>query len=180
MIQRIYVKTGLTLDSFGVSLASSSTSCALFWVKWCWLGMWGIGVRPYDLAKQLNPNMNLSLTLVTRYLPDMFSGPRSGCVPTKDGGEDDTMNDDEFSQYALSTMRSIMGDTDITQWEWLIEFRDSVPYTSLHLGFDMRKHIPSPSSSATNSSTALCGELLQCRIPHIEGEIWLCDRCITH
>ena len=31
--------------------------------------------------------------------------------------EDDTLNDDEFSQYALSTMRSIMGDTDITQWE---------------------------------------------------------------
>ena len=90
------------------------------------------------------------------------------------------MNDDEFSQYALSTMRSIMGDTDITQWEWLIEFRESVPYTNLHLGFDMRKHIPSPSSLATNSSTALCGERLQCRIPHIEGEIWLCDRCITH
>ena len=21
-------------------------SCALFWVKWCWLGMWGIDVRP--------------------------------------------------------------------------------------------------------------------------------------
>ena len=68
----------------------------------------------------------------------------------------------------------------VTQWEWLIEFRESVPYTYLHLGFDMRKHIPSPSSLATNSSTALCGERLQCRIPHIEGEIWLCDRCITH
>ena len=90
------------------------------------------------------------------------------------------MNDDEFSQYALSTMRSITGDTDITLWEWLIEFRESVPYTNLHLGFDMRKHIPSPSSLATNSSTALRGERLQCRIPHIEGEIWLCDRCITN
>ena len=101
-------------------------------------------------------------------------------MPTEDGGEDDTMNDDEFSRYALSTMRSIMGDTDMRQWEWLIEFGESVPYTNLHLGFDMRKHIPSASSSATNSSTALCGELLQCRIPHIEGEIWLCDRCITH
>ena len=90
------------------------------------------------------------------------------------------MNDDEFSQYAPSTMRSIMGDTDITQWEWLIEFRGSVPYTNLHLGFDMRKHIPSPYFLATNSSTALCGERLRCRICHIEGEIWLCDRCITH
>ena len=48
-----YFLPGLTLAS---KLASSS-SCALFWVKWCWLGMWGIGVRPdtdYDLAKQLN------------------------------------------------------------------------------------------------------------------------------
>ena len=48
-----YVKPGLTLASKLVL----STSCALFWVKWCWLGMWGIGVRPdtdYDLAKQLN------------------------------------------------------------------------------------------------------------------------------
>ena len=48
-----YVKTGLTL----ASKLASSTSCALFWVKWCWLGMWGTGVRPdtdYDSAKQLN------------------------------------------------------------------------------------------------------------------------------
>ena len=47
------MKTGLTL----ASKLASCTSCALFWVKWCWLGMWGIGVRPdtdYDLAKQLN------------------------------------------------------------------------------------------------------------------------------
>ena len=51
--KRFYMKTGLTL----ASKIASSTSCALFWVKWCWLGMWGRGVRPdteYDLAKQLN------------------------------------------------------------------------------------------------------------------------------
>ena len=36
------MKTGLTL----ASKIASSISCALFWVKWCWLGMWGIGVRP--------------------------------------------------------------------------------------------------------------------------------------
>ena len=43
---------------------ASSTSCALFWVKWCWLAMWGIGVRPdteYDLAKKLkNATKNFS------------------------------------------------------------------------------------------------------------------------
>ena len=47
------VKTGMTL----ASLLAINTSCALFWIKWCWLGMWGKGVRPdteYDLAKQLN------------------------------------------------------------------------------------------------------------------------------
>ena len=47
------MKPGLTL----ASKIASSTSCALFWMKWCWLGMWGIGVRPdteYHLAKQLN------------------------------------------------------------------------------------------------------------------------------
>ena len=48
-----YVKTGMTL----ACKLPSSTSCALFWMKWSWLGMWGKGVRPdteYDLAKQLN------------------------------------------------------------------------------------------------------------------------------
>ena len=48
-----YVKTGMTL----ASQLASSTSCALFWMKWSWLGMCGTGVRPdteYDLAKQLN------------------------------------------------------------------------------------------------------------------------------
>ena len=48
-----YMKTGMTLAS---QLASSTTS-ALFSMKWSWLGIWGKGVRPdtdYDLAKQLN------------------------------------------------------------------------------------------------------------------------------
>ena len=48
-----YVKAGMTLAS---KLASSS-SCALFWMKWSLLGIWGIRVRPdteYDLAKQLD------------------------------------------------------------------------------------------------------------------------------
>ena len=48
-----YKKTGMTLDS----KLASSTSCALFWMKWSWLRMWGKGVRPdteYDMAKQLN------------------------------------------------------------------------------------------------------------------------------
>ena len=47
------MKAGLTL----ASKLASSTSCALFWMKWSWLGMWGIEVRgdtDYDLAKQLN------------------------------------------------------------------------------------------------------------------------------
>ena len=44
------VQTGMTL----ASQLASSTSCALIWTKWSWLGMWGKGVRPdteYDLAK---------------------------------------------------------------------------------------------------------------------------------
>ena len=48
-----YVKTGMTL----ASKLASSTSCALFWMKWSWLGIWDIRVKPdteYDLAKQLN------------------------------------------------------------------------------------------------------------------------------
>ena len=48
-----YMKTGITLASQLVS----GTSCALFWMKWSWLGIWGKGVRPdtdYDLAEQLN------------------------------------------------------------------------------------------------------------------------------
>ena len=48
-----YMKTGITL----ASQLASGTSCALFWMKWSWLGTWGKGVRPeteYDLAKQLN------------------------------------------------------------------------------------------------------------------------------
>ena len=36
------LKNRLTL----ASKIASGTSCALFWVKWCWLGMWGIDVRP--------------------------------------------------------------------------------------------------------------------------------------
>ena len=35
------MKTSLTL----ASEIALGTSCALFWVKWCWLGMWGIDVR---------------------------------------------------------------------------------------------------------------------------------------
>ena len=48
-----YMKPGMTLASQLVS----GTSCALVWMKWSWLGIWGKGVRPdtdYDLAKQLN------------------------------------------------------------------------------------------------------------------------------
>ena len=48
-----YEKPGMPL---ALQLASS-TSCALFWMNWSWLGMWGKGVRPdteYDLAKKLN------------------------------------------------------------------------------------------------------------------------------
>ena len=42
------------------SKLASSISCALFWMKWSWLGIWGIRARPdkgYGLAsmtKQLN------------------------------------------------------------------------------------------------------------------------------
>ena len=32
------LQTGMTL----VSKLASSTSCALFWMKWSWLGIWGI------------------------------------------------------------------------------------------------------------------------------------------
>ena len=51
-----YVKTGMTQGSE----SASSTSCALFWMIWSWLGIWGIRVRTdtgYGLAsnaKQLN------------------------------------------------------------------------------------------------------------------------------
>ena len=47
-----YVKTGMTL----ASQLASSTSCALIWMKWSSLGIWGKRVWPdkeYDLAKQL-------------------------------------------------------------------------------------------------------------------------------
>ena len=49
-------KTGMTQ----ASKLASSTSCALFWVKSSWLGIWGIRVRPNtryglaSMAKQLN------------------------------------------------------------------------------------------------------------------------------
>ena len=36
------MKIGLTQ----ASKIAIGTSCALVWVKWCWLGMWGIDVRP--------------------------------------------------------------------------------------------------------------------------------------
>ena len=48
-----YVKTGMIL----ASQIASCSSCALLWMKWSWLGMWGNEGRPdteYDLAKQLN------------------------------------------------------------------------------------------------------------------------------
>ena len=47
------MKAGLTLSS----KIALGTSCALLWVKWCWLGMWCIDVSAnteIDLAKQLN------------------------------------------------------------------------------------------------------------------------------
>ena len=48
-----YVKTGMTQ----ACKIAPSTSCAVFWMKWSWLGIWGIGARPdtgNDLAEQLN------------------------------------------------------------------------------------------------------------------------------
>ena len=48
-----YVKAAMTL----APELASSTSCALFWMKRSWSGIWGKGVGPdteYDLAKQLN------------------------------------------------------------------------------------------------------------------------------
>ena len=50
-----YVKTGMTR----ASKVAPSTSCALFWIRWSWLRIWGIGVRPdtgyglASMAKQL-------------------------------------------------------------------------------------------------------------------------------
>ena len=47
-----YVKRSMTM----ASKLPSSTSSALFWMKWSWLGIWGIKVRPdteNDLAKHL-------------------------------------------------------------------------------------------------------------------------------
>ena len=58
MIQSQLEKTNDFYGETGMTLASqlaSSTSCALLWMKWSWLGMWGKGVRPdteYDLAEQ--------------------------------------------------------------------------------------------------------------------------------
>ena len=46
-----YVKPGKTQ----ASRIAPSTSSALFWMKWSWLGIWGIGVRPdtgYGLASK--------------------------------------------------------------------------------------------------------------------------------
>ena len=51
--KRFYVKTGMTQ----AAKIAPSTSCALVWMKWSWLGISGIGVRSdtgNDLAKQLN------------------------------------------------------------------------------------------------------------------------------
>ena len=51
-----YVKTGMTQ----ASKVAPSTSCALLWMKWSWLGIWAIGRRPdtgyglASMAKQLN------------------------------------------------------------------------------------------------------------------------------
>ena len=48
-----YKKPGMTR----ASQLALGTSCALLWMKWSWLGMWGKRVGPdteYDLAKQLN------------------------------------------------------------------------------------------------------------------------------
>ena len=51
-----YVKAGMTQ----ASKLAQSTSCALFWIRWSWLGIWGIRVRPdtgyglASMAKQLN------------------------------------------------------------------------------------------------------------------------------
>ena len=50
-----YVNTGMTQ----ASKVASSTSCALVWMKWSWLGIWGIRVSPdtgyglVSMAKQL-------------------------------------------------------------------------------------------------------------------------------
>ena len=51
-----YVKTVMTQ----ASKLAPCTSCALFWIRCSWLGIWGIGVRPdtgyglASMAKQLN------------------------------------------------------------------------------------------------------------------------------
>ena len=34
----LYVNTGITM----VSKLASSTSCAIDWINWSWLGIWGI------------------------------------------------------------------------------------------------------------------------------------------
>ena len=51
-----YVKTGMTQ----ASKLAPSISCALFWIRWSWLGIWGVEVRPdtgyglASMAKQVN------------------------------------------------------------------------------------------------------------------------------
>ena len=49
------VKTGM----IQVNKVSPTTSCALFWIRWSWLGIWGKEIRPdtgyglASMAKQL-------------------------------------------------------------------------------------------------------------------------------
>ena len=51
-----FVETGMVQ----VPRIVPSTSCALLWMQWSWLGIWGIGVGPdtgyglASMAKQLN------------------------------------------------------------------------------------------------------------------------------
>ena len=62
-----YAKTGMTQ----ASKVAPSTSGALFWKQWSWLGIWGIGVRPdtgyglASMAKQLNSESVKSRTTIS-------------------------------------------------------------------------------------------------------------------
>ena len=55
-----YVKIGMTQ----ASKVAPSTSCALFWIRWRWLGIWGMGVETFIVISTLCLCLSCCLLLV--------------------------------------------------------------------------------------------------------------------
>jgi hypothetical protein len=83
------------------------------------------------------------------------------------------MDTKQFQQHVLDNLKHWCGE-DQSEWDWLLELDEAVPFDQLYYGPDMKSHIADKSSK-----NALCGAPCMAKRAPIVGEVWYCKKCLN-